>query len=120
VPPGRKYVGSIDEKTIGSRLRELRIRRGKTQADIAKVLKIDQSLISEYERGIVRLHGSLIVGLAEALRVSTDELLGMKKTPTNGSKDRRFLRRLEKVDRLSKRDKEALLGTIDAFLSKVS
>jgi transcriptional regulator with XRE-family HTH domain len=120
VPPGKKYVGSIDEKAIGKRLHELRIQRGKTQAEIAKALGIDQSLISEYERGIVRLHGSLIVGLAELLKVSTDELLGVKKTTAGATKDRRFLRRLEKIDKLPKRDKDALIGTIDAFISKVS
>ena len=116
MPRGRKYVGSIDEKQIGKRLYDLRIRRGKTQADIAKALGIDQSLISEYERGIVRIHGSLIVGLAELLKVSTDELLGMKKMNGTGMKDKRFLRRLEQIDQLPKRKKDALLTTIDAFL----
>jgi len=31
-----------------------------------------------------------------------------------------LLRRLERLHQLSRRDQEALLGTIDAFLAKVS
>ena len=35
-------------------------------------------------------------------------------------RDRRLLRRLYAIDRLSKRDREALVRTIDAFLAKVT
>ena len=117
MPSGRKYVGSVDEKTIGARLRELRQQRGLTQAEVAQALGIDQSLISEYERGVVRLHGSLIVGLAKLLKVSTDQLLGVEKLK-NGDilGDRRFLRRLLQIEKLSRREKQLLLGTIDKFL----
>jgi hypothetical protein len=49
------------------------------------------------------------------------EIVGFERSKEDGVfKDRRFLRRLRKIDRLSKRDKQSLLGTIDAFLSKVS
>ena len=117
MPSGRKYVGSIDEKTIGARLRELRQQRGLTQAEIAQALGIDQSLISEYERGVVRLHGSLIVGLAKLLKVQTDQLLGVEKLKNGGVVgDRRFLRRLLQIEKLSRREKQLLLGTIDKFL----
>lgn len=117
MPSGRKYVGSVDENMIGGRLRQLRQQRGLTQAELAGALGIDQSLISEYERGILRLHGSLIVALAKLLKVSTDQLLGVEKLK-NGDVvgDRRFLRRLLQIEKLSKRDKQVLLGTIDRFL----
>lgn len=117
VPPGRKYVGPIDEKAIGARIRQLRLQRGLTQVELAERLGIDQSLISEYERGVVRVHGSLIVGFAKLLKVSTDQLLGVEKLKTNGLVgDRRFLRRLQQIEKLSKREKQLLLGTIDKFL----
>ena len=51
---------------------------------------------SDYERGELRLHGELLVKLARILKVSADEIL----------------------DKLSKRDREALVRTLDAFLSK--
>jgi transcriptional regulator with XRE-family HTH domain len=114
----RKYVGPTDEKTIGKRLREARLRRGLMQVQLAEALGIDQSLISEYERGVVRVHGSLLAGLAKTLKVSADEVLGLKTQRTNGSAelDPRFFRRLQQIRRLAKRDKQALLRSIDNFL----
>ncbi|MGC4081275.1 MAG: hypothetical protein QM736_03955 [Vicinamibacterales bacterium] len=58
------------------------------------------------------------------LRVSADELLGLAPARaargTDRAPDRRFLRRLERLHQLSRRDQQAILGTIDAFLTKVS
>jgi transcriptional regulator with XRE-family HTH domain len=116
----KQYVAPIDEKTIGKRLKELRLHRGMTQAEVAKELGINQSAVSDYESGQVRLHAALVAAFARVLRVPTDQILGIEKTTPNGHvKDRRFIRRLEKVDRLSKRDRQTLLGTIDAFLTKL-
>jgi transcriptional regulator with XRE-family HTH domain len=117
VPPGRKYSGPIDEKTIGRRMRDARTRRGMTQVELAQKLGIDQSLISEYERGIVRLHGGLLVGIAKILKTSADELLGLEKPRDSGaSTDRRLVRRLQTIDKLPKRDKQALIRNIDNVL----
>lgn len=79
-----------------------------------------QALISDYERGKLRLHSGVLVIFAKVFKVSTDEILGLKKPGRDGYfKDRRFLRRLPKIEKLSRRDKEALLSVIDVFLSKV-
>jgi uncharacterized DUF497 family protein len=58
--------------------------------------------------------------IAKMLAASTDELLGMKREArsTAGVKNRRLSRRLQTIDALPKRDQEALLRTIDAFISK--
>lgn len=119
--PGRKrtYITPVDEKTIGRRLRELRDRKGMTQARLAEAVGVDQSLVSHYERGEVRVHGALVAGFAKVLGVSADEILGLKElkaSRTSLGKDRRFARRLQLIDHLSRRQKEALLTTIDTFL----
>lgn len=122
LPRTRKhYIAPVDEKTIGERLKQLRLRRGMTQAELADDLGLTQAIVSAYEKGTVRMHAALVAACAKVLHASADEILGLEKPTQNGHiKDRRFMRRLERIDLLSKRDRQSLLGTIDAFLSKVS
>jgi transcriptional regulator with XRE-family HTH domain len=88
-----------------------------TQVELAHKLGMSQSLLSRYERGDLRLHGALVADLARTLRISADELLGLKEAKENGIVgERRFARRLQQIEKLSKRKKEALLTTLDAFL----
>jgi transcriptional regulator with XRE-family HTH domain len=120
--PGRaKYAVPVDAKTIGKRLSEIRKSRGFTQVEIAEALGMTQALVSDYERGKLRLHGGLVVAFAKALRVSTDDILGLKDPAGPGPfKDRRFLRRLQQIETLPKRKKQALLTTLDEFLKGAS
>ena len=105
--PGKpKYRVPVDAKTIGQRLSEIRRGRGLTQVELAARVGMTQALLSDYERGKLRLHGGLIVAFAKALRVSFDEIFGLKESNGHGLvKDRRFVRRLQKIDKLSKRDR---------------
>lgn len=112
-----QYVSPVNEETIAKRLRELRKNQGLTQAEVAEKLGIPQTLVSEYERGTVRLHGAIVAALAKLMRVSADELLGLKPAKQNGSfTDRRFFRRLQRIEKLPKRHKQTLLRTIDTYL----
>ena len=55
--------------------------------------------ISDYERGKLRPHPDMIVRLAKALRVSTDEMFDVKPPSKNGvTVSRRVLRRLTAID----------------------
>jgi len=110
----------FSKKEIGERIRALRLQRGLPQVELARLLSVHQTNISAMERGTRALTIHQILKLSRALKVSTDEILTGTKTRQDGHVDRRFLRRLQKIDKLSKRDKQSLLGTIDAFLSKVS
>ena len=106
------------DAALGKRLGALRKERGFTQAELAERVGIIQPLISDYERGRLRPHPGMLVKLTEALQISADEILGIKQKPKKADPvNRRFLRRLQAVDQLPKRDQEALLRTIDAFLS---
>ncbi len=113
---------SPDEKkndvALGIRLARLRKERGFTQVELAEKTDVIQTIVSDYERGKLRPHPEMIVRIAKALGISTDELLGVKAPAKKDPPlNRRFLRRLQAVDRLPQRDQEALLRTIDAFLS---
>ena len=117
LPRRRPHVTPVDEKTIGKRLRALRQLRGLTQVELAERLGLDQTLISGYERGTVRMHGALVAAFAKALRSSADEILGLQKPKGNGIVHHRgLLRRLPKMDELPPRDLDTLLKTIDQFL----
>lgn len=119
---GRLDVAKASQETIGQRLARLRRDKGITQAEVAEHLGVTQPLISDYERGELRLHGELIIELAKILGVSADEILGLEKSKPSKSagRNRRLLKRVQDIDKLPKRDQAALLRTIDAFLSKAS
>jgi transcriptional regulator with XRE-family HTH domain len=122
LPRAPKSV-AIDKDQVGQRVRAIRQKRGLTQQELADLLGTNQSHVANVERGErgVTLHQ--IVKMAKALQVSTDEiLLGDKaaKDSTPASVDRRFLRRLQRISSLPRREKQALLTTIDAFLSKTA
>ena len=118
---GSKTRRRYAEANFGPNLARLRRERGITQVELAKKLGLQQSMISHYERGSLRMHGGLLAKLCEILGATADELIGRERTaPANAVEDRRFLRRFQNIERLSKRDKLALLRTIDAFLAKAS
>jgi transcriptional regulator with XRE-family HTH domain len=104
---------------FGERLARLRKERGFTQVELAERVNMIQVLISDYELGKLRPYGDVVARFAEALEVSADELLGLARAskPSASTVNRRFLRRMKAMDELPKRDQDALLRTIDAFLT---
>ncbi len=117
----RKLGKPPEIETIGQRLARLRKERGITQVELAQRLGVAQPVVSDYERGELRLHGELIIKLTELLGVSSEELLGLEAPrPHSHLGNRRLLRRLQGFEQLPKRDQDALLRTIDAFLGKAS
>ena len=86
---------------------------------LAEHVGIIQALVSDYERDKLRLNPDMSVKFAQALGVTTDQFLGLQPTKGNGRQpSRKVLRRLEQIENLPRRDQDALLRTIDAFLSK--
>jgi transcriptional regulator with XRE-family HTH domain len=86
--------------------------------ELAGKIGMIQALISDYELGKLRPYADVVARLAAVLGVSADELMGLAPSKTNGTgPNRRFLRRLQAIDHLPKRDQDALLRTIDAFLA---
>src|SRR5712691_4393286 len=118
--PRRRKQAMPVEVQIARRLRELRELRGITQAEMAEALGVNQSRISEYEQGGLRLHGAVLVAMAKTLRVSADELLGLDKRQTPGPKNARLLRRLQRIEELSAGERQAVLKILDSLLEKHS
>lgn len=105
----------IDE-TPGQRLARIRRERGFTQIELAEKTGIVQTLVSDYERGKLRLNADIILRFATALEVSTDALLQPARPVESKKSSRKMLRRLEQIEALPRAQQTALLRTIDTFL----
>ena len=106
---------------LGKRLARIRKERGFTQVQLAGQIGIIQSLVSDYETDRLKLSAEMAVRFALALGVTTDELLysSVKRTPGKAP-NRKVLRRLEQIESLPRRKQEALIMTIDQFLSSAT
>lgn len=114
---------NLGNETFGERLARIRKERGFTQKELAEKVGLIQALVWDYEHDKLRMHAEMVVRLALALGVSTDELLGVKalKAQGNGHRlRRRVLRRLELIQDLPPPHQRALLKTIDAFARGVA
>ena len=121
----KKRVATTPEgaQAIGHRLASLRKAKGLTQVDVAGATGLAQGLISKYETGDLLLHGELIVEFARVLGVSADDILGIeskRSKPALPAVDKTLARRLAQLQTLPRRDRDALLRTLDAFLAKSS
>jgi transcriptional regulator with XRE-family HTH domain len=107
------------KEVLGQRLARIRKERGLTQQQLAERTGVIQVLISDYERGKLRLNADMIVRFAEALNVTTDELLRGKKSAAAPKRQPslKLLRRMEQIENLPPYRQRALLTTIDGFLA---
>jgi len=109
-------------ETMGQRLARLRKERGWTQVELAERTGIVQTVLSDYERGKLRLNADMIVRFATTLDITTDELLQPKAAQTvlRRKPSLRVLRRLERIESLPQHQQNTLLKTIDGFLKGVA
>ena len=117
-----KTASGPESETPGERLARLRKERGWTQVELAERVGITQTLLSDYERGRLRLNAKLIVQFANALETTTDDLLQPKGTrsPLRRKPSLRVQRRVEKIEKLPPHQQNYLLKTIDGFLKGVT
>ncbi len=69
---------SAPEPAIGSRLRELRLVRGWTQQQLADVLGIAKSTVSQYENNVNEPDLRMLARLCRLFDVPSDDLLGLQ------------------------------------------
>jgi transcriptional regulator with XRE-family HTH domain len=120
---GAEMAKSEDTETLGGRIARLRRERGMTQIELAERLRVSQPVVSDYENDVIRLPADTVAQIAAILNSSSDELLGLRPPAAHvsgGIKNRRLYRRMQEIERLPRRDQEALLRTIEAFISKAS
>lgn len=103
--------------SFGQRLYALRKARGFTQVRLAKALGTTQRMISYYETEVELPPSLVIVSLARILRVSADELLGLKpaKLQRQSSEEQRLWKRFRLVESLPERDRRAVIRMIHSL-----
>jgi len=106
---------------FGARLVELRKASGFTQTELANELGITRRMIAYYEGETDHPPSNLLPGLAQALGVSIEVLLGA--TPAKSRKiakpsDSRLQRRLQQIEKLETGEKRQVLQLLDAFIER--
>ena len=108
-----------ENTVVGQRIAMYRKKRGFTQKQLAELIGITQSLISDYEVGRSHLSDEMIVRLANALRCSTDNLLGTdlgSQNNVNDEIDLRFAKRMQRLSRLDPGQQKYILRTLDVLI----
>jgi transcriptional regulator with XRE-family HTH domain len=112
----RKRYG---ETSFGERLQAIRKARGLTQVQLAEAAGTTQRAISYYETEAGFPPAPAVIDLAGALRISTDELLGVKAPKVerihDDSEARRTWKRFQMVATLPERDQKAVIRLINSL-----
>jgi transcriptional regulator with XRE-family HTH domain len=103
--------------TFGQRLAQLRKAAGYTQVELAAEIGVTQRVIAYYEGQSDHPPTTLLPAIAQALKITTDELLGTtpikkKSQPRNT----RLHRRLEQIEKLDQKKKRQVLQLIDTII----
>ena len=113
---------------FGERLIDLRKARGLTQYDLADLIGTTQRTISYYENEGGHPQAPVMAHLAQALNVSTDELLGVKKgVRTSQAKKtaanhedpeiRRVWKKFQQLLTLPEKDQRAVIRLVNSLVA---
>jgi transcriptional regulator with XRE-family HTH domain len=103
---------------FGARLTQLRKAAGYTQVELAQALGTTQRMIAYYESRAEKAPAALLPQLAEALGVSTDEILGIKPLKKGKKPDTRLQRRLQQIEKLDPKARRQITQLLDTFLER--
>jgi transcriptional regulator with XRE-family HTH domain len=110
----RKTTPHEPGASVGSYLQNIRKRRGLTQKQLAEKIGVTREAIASYESGRSRLVDITLIALAAALRVSADELLGLRPpSPLSPGTSRRRMKRMTIIEGLPEGVKKRILRTLD-------
>ena len=106
---------------LGARIAALRERAGLSQQQLADSLKVNQQMVAYWERRAVTLRPDQLAHLADALKISVDELLGKAGPKARGSGPSGKVRQVfEAVSRLPRRQQQKIVEVVEALVDKVS
>lgn len=98
--------------TFGKRLTDVRKGKKMSQDDLGQLLGVHGAVIGRYERDEVKPSIDVAAGIAEALEVSLDYLVGNSDLLL----DKTILKRITDIQKLDKDEREHVFALLDAFL----
>ncbi len=101
---------------FGKRLAALRKKAGYTQTELAEEVGATRRMIAYYETESDYPPTNMVGGLAQALNITTDELLGVKPLKKNNQPDSRLLRRMQLIEKMPAAKKRQIIQVIDTFI----
>jgi repressor LexA len=101
---------------IGQNIKNIRTKRGLTQLELAEQIGLTRTAIANYEAGKVRILDITLIDLSQALNVSADELLGLKKTDADTPSSRRLMKRAAIIETLPEPTKKHIIKVIDELV----
>lgn len=101
---------------FGKRVAAARQQRGLTQRELADRIEVSLRMMEYYERRAENVKSDVIVKLAEALNVSTDELLGLKSPKAKPGRKSRLEAKIEQLEELPRSKQQAILQVLDMAL----
>jgi transcriptional regulator with XRE-family HTH domain len=110
-----------DDSSFGPRLTAVRKARGLTQIQLAEASGTTQRSISYYENDDGVPPSSAVIALAKALKVSADELLGLRPPRLDRVDDdtetKRLWKRFQMVTVLPEKDQRAVIRLINSLVA---
>ena len=106
--------------TFGQRLVALRKAAAMTQQELADEVGVSRRMLAYYEGQSEHPPTTLLPALAQALHVSTDELLGLTPPlrPNGRVRDNRMQRRLQQIAGLPTEERRQIMQLVDAFIER--
>ena len=104
---------------FGKRLAELRKASGLTQQQLGQSIGVSKRVIAYYEGETKYPPAHLIVPLSEALKISTEELLGAQRAKNTLDPQLAALwRRLKVLETFSEKDRKAVLQFVEVIAER--
>ena len=115
MPPRAK-----SRQPFAQRLAQIRKAKGISQYALADAAGISQRMVAHYETVIQNPNPDVVVRLAKALKVSADEIMGLKpiKEKEPPLKNRKLLKRLKALDQMPPEDQKKIISHIDDLSAK--
>ena len=105
---------------FAERIKELRKKKGLSQAELAEAMGVHFAQVSRYERGETKPNAEAMTKLAQVLETSTDFLMNgtTDETALSAGLDKEMISRFKQVQELDADDKKTMLSFLDAFIAK--